>query len=79
MGHFRLMGKRWTEAEDALIREAAEATRQEGLWGGNTHWSRTRSPYVHERRLADVAARLGRTYEATRKRAQRIGARSYVP
>ena len=64
----------WTPAEDALIRAAAEANRRPGGY--------TRDDFtVGEAgrmagRLAEVARELGRSPDAVRKRAQRIGARS---
>ena len=62
-------GKPWTPEEDALIRAAAEATSDFGLGGPAGRAAR---------RLADVAERIGRTVDAVRKRAQRIGAVSYA-
>ena len=56
-------GRAWTAEEDAAIRAAAERTREEGTFGVN--------------RLAGVARQLGRSPDAVRKRAQRIGAWSY--
>ena len=62
-------GRPWTPEEDALIHAAAEATADKGL-GGPAGSS--------ARRLAEVAERIGRTVDAVRKRAQRIGAVSYA-
>ena len=67
-------GRAWTAEEDAAIRAAADATRESGL----TVLDRERWQTVRAARLADLAARLGRSVDAVRKRAQRIGAPSYA-
>lgn len=61
-------GRRWTEEEDHLIRLAAHGNRHHGL---------TDDASEYRARLRDVARRIGRSYDATRKRASRIGAGSY--
>ena len=61
----------WTAAEDEAIREAARATFEDGLTvhaDGETTWAA---------RLADVGEQIGRSHDAVKKRAQRIGAFSY--
>lgn len=61
--------RRWTPAEDALVSGAVAANREGGLLlpGGR----------FHAGRLAHVARQIGRSYGAVRKRAQRLGERSY--
>lgn len=61
----------WTAEEDEAIRKAARATFEEGLTvvaDGET---------LRAGRLADVGHRIGRSHDAVKKRAQRIGAFSY--
>lgn len=67
-------GPAWTPAEDAAIREAAAITAD----SGTNVYLREEGRVVRVRRLEEVAARLGRTTDAVRKRAQRIGACSYL-
>ena len=62
--------RRWNNAEDDLIRRAAQVNATAGLMHQGY-----RDRYAA--RLRDVAARLGRTYAAVRKRASRLGIRSY--
>lgn len=50
-------GRAWTADEDAAIREAERRTAEFGQWG----------------HLRDCAARIGRSYPAVRKRAERLG------
>ena len=64
-------GRPWTETEDEAVREAASETMRHGLKPVGFD----RRAYAN--RLAAVADRLDRSYDATLKRAQRIGARSY--
>ena len=64
-------GRPWTDQEDDLIRAAAAENLSQGLKPGG--YDRR----GHANRLMAVAAQMGRSYEATRKRAQRIAARSY--
>ena len=59
--------RRWSEAEDQAIREAAALNRSAGEWIGG----RGRAG-----RLRDVARAFGRSYGAGRNRAARIGAHS---
>ena len=59
--------RRWTEAEDEAIRQAAALNRTAGEWVGG----RGRAG-----RLRDVATAFGRSYGAVRNRAIRIGAHS---
>ena len=59
--------RRWTEAEDAAIREAAALNRTAGEWVGG----RARAG-----RLRAVADTYGRSYGAVRNRATRVGAHS---
>lgn len=60
--------RRWTEAEDAAIREAADWNAFSGLTDDQKQYSN---------RLREVADRLNRTYASVRVRASRIGAVSY--
>ena len=69
-------GRPWSIEEDDAIREACAANRTTGLTdmdGG------ARNPRWRARRLHAVADRFGRTLAAVRKRAQRLGERSYRP
>ena len=59
--------RRWTEAEDQAIREAAELNRTACEWVGARGGAD---------RLRAVAAAYGRSYDAVRNRAIRIGAHS---
>ena len=59
--------RRWTPREDALIREAASSTMYYGIYGDGKH----------NRRLAEIAKQIGRSYAAVRMRASRINAYSY--
>ena len=62
--------RRWTEAEDEAIREAAALNRHADKgFGGRGSSGRLRA----------VAEALGRSYGAVRNRAIRIGASSYPP
>lgn len=62
-----------------MIREAARLNREEGLRIPAARHKRRTTKADFECRLAGVAARIERTYKATRQRALRIGARSRVP
>lgn len=77
-GQGRGRGPAWTAAEDAAIRAAVRANREDGF----TALERTADGdgwrTVRTARLADVAKRIGRSLDAVRKRAQRIGAHSMV-
>ena len=72
-------GPEWTPTEDAIIATGAgqtaadAAAKMTGRSPGSAH------PKGRARRLQAVADRFGRTLEAVRKRAQRIGERSYRP
>ena len=66
-------GSKWTAEDDEALRAAAHGTYQHGLKSYGHHGRG--SQYAN--RMRDVARRLGRSYEATLKRAQRIGACSY--
>ena len=69
-------GRPWTPEEDDAIRAACEQNREIGLTdedGGGEH------PRRRARRLQAVADRFGRSLAAVRKRAQRLGERSYRP
>lgn len=61
-------GRPWTAAEDAAVREAA---RRNAEWGTDRPTGTQPEPAG---RLRELAAKLGRTYAAVRKRAERIGA-----
>ena len=67
----------WTPAEDALIRAAAAANRRPGGYTRDEYATGDRhNGRGYANRLAEVAAKLGRSPAAVRKRAQRIGERS---
>ena len=61
--------RRWTKAEDDLIRQVALENRFNGI--SDAILKR------YENRLQGVADKIGRTYAAVRIRASRIGALSY--
>ena len=63
-------GPRWTPEEDRELHELAAENRTNGItsWRAEGWWTR---------RLQAFATKHGRSYDATKKRAQRIGARSY--
>ena len=65
-------GRPWSPEGNALIRDAAAENLAAGLKPAAGY---DRRGYAN--RLAAVADQIGRSYEATRKRAQRLGARSY--
>lgn len=67
--HKAVERRRWTEAEDAAIREAADWNAFEGLTNRDTG--------EYKRRLQEVADCINRTYASVRIRASRIGAVSY--
>ncbi len=62
----------WTAREDEAIRKAAQASRRDGY----RMTDQANGEVGPRARLAEVARRLGRSYQATRKRASRLGARS---
>ena len=69
-------GRPWTLEEDDAIRAACEQNREVGLTdqdGDGEH------PQWRARRLQAVADEIGRSLAAVRKRAQRLGERSYRP
>lgn len=72
----RQPGRPWTLEEDDAIRAACEANRSLGITDED---SAGEHPKGRARRLQAVADRFGRTLEAVRKRAQRLGERSYRP
>ena len=72
----REAGRAWTPEEDDAIRAACSANRSIGLTDEN---GGGQGPRWRARRLQAVADRFGRTLEAVRKRAQRLGERSYRP
>ena len=76
MDRMRQPGRAWTLEEDDAIRAACSANRSIGLTDEN---GGGQGPRWRARRLQAVAARFGRTLEAVRKRAQRLGERSYRP
>ena len=65
----------WTLEEDDAVRAACAENRSVGITDENG----SENPKGRARRLQAVAERFGRTLEAVRKRAQRIGERSYRP
>ena len=67
---------RWTREEDAAIRRAAIDNREQGITVKEL-WFTHRDELKYANRLRVVANRLGRSYDAVRKRAERIGATSY--
>ena len=76
-------GHMWTEAEDAAILSAAAENARHGITGfqlGDIEAGRRamHGKAGHVNRLKEVAERFDRSYEAVRKRAQRIGAASYA-
>ena len=66
-------GRPWSPEEDALIRAAAAENLAQGLKPTDAGYDGR----GYANRLAAVADRIGRSYEATRERAQRIAVRSY--
>ena len=79
MAHGQGRGPAWTAEEDAAIRRAVRANRERGFT------ARVGKPgagdgyrVVRTARLADVARAIGRSVDAVRKRAQRIGAYSTI-
>ena len=68
-------GPKWTADEDAQIRAAVRANREDGI---SAQWPEWKRGQRYARRLASVARNIGRTPDAVRKRAQRIGAESYL-
>ena len=72
----RQLGRPWTLEEDDAIRAACAENRSVGITDEN---GASEHPKGRARRLQAVADRFGRTLEAVRKRAQRIGERSYRP
>ena len=68
-------GRRWTPAEDRLIRRAAARTREAGIGAYGRHLE----VGDYRARLREVSQKLERTYGAVRTRASRIGAHSFGP
>ena len=68
-------GRKWTKAEDAAIRRAVRANRTRGI---TADWPQWKTGQRHARRFEAVAAQIGRTTDAVRKRAQRISEYSYL-
>ena len=66
----------WTSAEDMDIRRAAAANRSKGLTT-KPLWITKGDELNYTNRLHEVARKHRRSYAAVRKRATRIGARSY--
>ena len=66
----------WTLEEDNAIRAACARTRETGMIEEDADGTRREG---RAKRLQAVADATGRTLAAVRKRAQRIGARSYRP
>lgn len=68
-------GQPWTDEDDALVRDAAAVNLEQGLtipsYAGGRH------KMLLANRFECVAIMTGRTVAAVRKRAQRLGARSY--
>ena len=69
-------GRLWTRAEDDAIRKAVAGNRTDGLSAQWADFRRNGQRYAN--RLAHVARNIGRSVDAVRKRAQRIGADSYL-
>ena len=65
---FRSHRRAWTAFEDDLVMQASAANWEHGI---------TNEDAQYKARLRDVAKRIGRTYVAVRKRAERIKSRSY--
>ena len=72
----RQPGRPWTLEEDDAIRAACEQNRSIGITDED---GASANPMGRARRLQAVADEIGRTLEAVRKRAQRLGERSYRP
>ena len=69
-------GRPWTEAEDTAIERATFENAELGIVEFRPY-RRARAKGDYAGRLERLAGELGRTYAAVRKRAQRLGARSY--
>ena len=72
-------GRPWTNAEDRELRRYAKRTREYGILAMETKRTDPR-PFPAEKydaALRGFAERFGRTYAAVRKRASRLGVRSY--
>ena len=76
MAHGQGRGPAWTAEEDAAIRRAVRANRERGFTALERDGDGWR--VVRTARLADVARAIGRSVDAVRKRAQRIGAHSTI-
>ena len=70
-------GWRWTEFEDTLIERATFENAEMGILEFRPN-GRRRERGDYAGRLRQVAERLGRSYAAVLKRANRIGASSYT-
>ena len=68
-------GRLWTRAEDEAIRKAVAGNRTDGI---SAQWADFRNGQRYANRLARLAKAIGRTQAAVWKRAQRIGAESYL-
>ena len=72
-------GRPWTKAEDRELRRIAKSNRNYGILSHETRRNDPR-PFAADKYAAgllNLAQRLGRTYAAVRKRASRLGIRSY--
>ena len=72
-------GRPWTKAEDTELRRFAKRNREYGIFAHETRRTDPR-PFAADKYAAALrrfAERWGRTYAAVRKRASRLGIRSY--
>ena len=71
-------GRPWSEEENTAIKRATFENAEHGILDFRPHpRDRARERGDYARRLERLAAEFGRTCAAVRKRAERIGARSY--
>ena len=71
-------GRPWTKQEDGELRRLAGITRDLGIQSFDPKPPGPRSAEHYLARLRAFAERYGRTYAAARKRASRLGFRSYT-
>ena len=71
-------GRPWTTQEDGELRRLAGITRDHGIQSYDPQPPGPRSAEHYIARLRAFAGRHGRTYAAVRKRASRLGFRSYT-
>ena len=71
-------GRPWTKKEDRELRRIARITRDHGIHSLDPHPPGPRTAEHYLGRLRSFAKRHDRTYAAVRKRASRLGIRSYT-